>query len=60
MSRTVSLPLAIAVKLILNGEIKLTGVQIPVVPEIYEPILAELETFGIAFEEEVIPLENKN
>ncbi|RCK79286.1 MAG: Saccharopine dehydrogenase [NADP, L-glutamate-forming] [Candidatus Ozemobacter sibiricus] len=44
MSRTVSLPAAIAVRRILAGELRLTGVQIPVRPEIYLPVLAELET----------------
>jgi saccharopine dehydrogenase-like NADP-dependent oxidoreductase len=47
MSRTVALPAAIAVRLILEGKIELTGVQIPVLPEIYEPVLAELGGFGI-------------
>jgi saccharopine dehydrogenase (NADP+, L-glutamate forming) len=47
MARTVSLPAAIAARLILEGKIKLTGVHIPVVPEIYEPVLDELETLGI-------------
>lgn len=51
MARTVGLPAAIAVKLILNGQINLTGVQIPVVPEIYEPVLNELEALGIRFVE---------
>lgn len=47
MARTVSLPAAIATKLILNGEIALTGVQIPVRPEVYEPVLRELDTMDI-------------
>ena len=51
MARTVSLPLAIAVKLILEGKIYLTGVQIPVHPSIYDPILEELKGVGIDFEE---------
>ena len=51
MARTVGLPAAIGVKLILTGKIALTGVQIPVVPEIYEPVLAELEAQGIRFVE---------
>ena len=42
ISRTVALPAAIAVKMILNNKIKLTGVHIPVTPEIYNPILDEL------------------
>jgi len=51
MARTVGLPAAIGVKLILTGKIALTGVQIPVVPEIYEPVLNELEAQGIRFVE---------
>ena len=51
MSRTVGLPAAIATRLILQGEIRLSGVQIPVIPEIYEPVLSELERLGIGFEE---------
>jgi saccharopine dehydrogenase (NADP+, L-glutamate forming) len=47
MSRTVSLPAAIGVRLILQGEIGSRGVQVPVIPQIYEPVLAELETLGI-------------
>jgi saccharopine dehydrogenase (NADP+, L-glutamate forming) len=47
MARTVSLPAAIAARLILDGKIDLAGVHIPVVPEIYEPVLDELEALGI-------------
>lgn len=54
MSRTVALPAAIASNLILKDEIDLKGVQIPIVPELYEPILQELETFDIRFKEETI------
>ncbi len=54
MARTVSLPLAIAVKLILDGKINLRGVQIPVDPIIYEPVLAELKSLGIEFSEEIV------
>jgi saccharopine dehydrogenase-like NADP-dependent oxidoreductase len=52
MAKTVGLPLAVGAKLILENKIKLTGVQIPNHPEIYEPILAELKTHGIYFVEE--------
>jgi saccharopine dehydrogenase (NADP+, L-glutamate forming) len=55
MARTVSLPAAIGVRMILHGELKLTGVQIPVVPEIYEPVLAELTRLGIECKERTIP-----
>jgi len=53
MSRTVSLPAAIAVRRILDGTIRETGVQVPVLPGIYEPVLDELATLGIAFQETV-------
>lgn len=49
VARTVALPAAIAVKLILNNTIQLTGVHIPILPEIYNPILDELETMDISF-----------
>ena len=52
MAKTVGLPLAMAVRRLIKGEIKLRGVQIPVLPEIYKPILQELEEYGIVFEEE--------
>lgn len=51
MSETVGLPVAIAVKLILEGTIKEMGVQMPILPGIYEPILEELSSYGIAFNE---------
>ncbi len=53
MAKTVGLPLAIAARLILKNEISLRGVHIPVHPEIYRPVLAELRTLGINFEEEI-------
>jgi saccharopine dehydrogenase-like NADP-dependent oxidoreductase len=51
MAKTVGLPLAIATKLILQEKISLTGLHIPTVAEIYEPVLHELEEFGIKFNE---------
>jgi saccharopine dehydrogenase-like NADP-dependent oxidoreductase len=51
MAKTVGLPMGIAARLILNGKIKLTGVKIPVMKEIYEPVLGELKSFGITFGE---------
>jgi saccharopine dehydrogenase-like NADP-dependent oxidoreductase len=55
MARTVSLPAAIAARLILEGRINLAGVQIPVLPEVYDPVLDELETLGIKCEEATRP-----
>jgi saccharopine dehydrogenase-like NADP-dependent oxidoreductase len=51
MAKTVGLPLAIATKLILQNKIKLTGLHIPVIAEIYEPVLEELDINGIRFQE---------
>ena len=53
MARTVSLPAAIAVDLILREEIKATGVQIPVTPNLYQPILAGLKALGIECVEKI-------
>ncbi|HEY5393618.1 MAG TPA: saccharopine dehydrogenase C-terminal domain-containing protein, partial [Hanamia sp.] len=52
MAKTVGLPLGIAAKLILENKINLTGLHIPVIPEIYQPVLKELEINGIKFKEE--------
>ena len=52
MAKTVGLPLGIAAKLILNGTINLTGLHIPTHKDIYEPVLKELEEYGIRFHEE--------
>jgi len=54
MSRTVGLPIAIAVKRILQGSMNLTGVHLPTRAAIYEPILSELEEMGIVFVEKEV------
>ena len=51
MAKTVGLPLGIACKLILTQQLKITGLHIPTIKEIYEPVLKELEAEGIKFEE---------
>lgn len=51
MARTVSLPVAIATRLILAGEIAERGVIAPIQPGAYNPILDELETLGIRCDE---------
>lgn len=51
MARTVGLPVAMATLRILNKQISLTGVQIPIHEEVYTPILKELEEYGIIFKE---------
>jgi len=55
MAKTVGLPVAIAALKILNGEIKTPGVQRPITKEVYEPILKELESYGISFTEKEVP-----
>ena len=52
MSRTVSLPAAIAARLILEGKITSRGVLRPVIPEIYNPVLDELANVNIVCAEE--------
>eukprot|EP01087_Luapelamoeba_hula_P001822 TRINITY_DN11620_c0_g1_i1.p1 TRINITY_DN11620_c0_g1~~TRINITY_DN11620_c0_g1_i1.p1 ORF type:complete len:461 (-),score=85.02 TRINITY_DN11620_c0_g1_i1:128-1510(-) len=54
MSRTVSLPVAIAVRLVLEGHYTKPGLSIPSIKELYEPILNELATMNIIFKEEEV------
>jgi saccharopine dehydrogenase-like NADP-dependent oxidoreductase len=53
MAQTVGLPLGMAVRRVLRGEVAGRGVVIPTTPDLYEPILAELAAgYGIAFQEQ--------
>ena len=54
MAQTVSLPVAIAVDLILKGQFTTPGIQIPIIPELYNPILEGLAKEGVEWEETVI------
>ena len=58
MAKTVGLPVGIAAKLLLNGEITQKGVVIPTKADVYKPILQELEQYGIHFIEEVTSSNN--
>ena len=49
MAKTVGLPVAIAARMILNRVISTPGVHTPIAKEVYEPVLRELEDFGIRF-----------
>jgi saccharopine dehydrogenase (NADP+, L-glutamate forming) len=51
MAKTVGLPLGIAATLLLEGKIKETGLHIPIIPGIYEPVLKLLVEHGIVFKE---------
>ena len=57
MSRTVSLPVAVGARMILEGSFEKPGVWVPVIPELYNPILDELETLGIKCEEKTKAIE---
>jgi saccharopine dehydrogenase (NADP+, L-glutamate forming) len=59
MSRLVGLPLGIFLKLVMKGKIATHGVNIPVMKEVYDPVLQELEEMGIRFEEEDVHLEEE-
>jgi saccharopine dehydrogenase (NAD+, L-glutamate forming) len=58
MANTVGLPVAIAAKMILNEELLSKGVTLPISKDIYEPILSELSTRGIVFNEEELEIED--
>jgi len=52
IARTVALPAAIAVKMILDKKIDVIGVHRPVIPQIYTPVLDELKSLGVEMKEE--------
>ncbi|HAN19590.1 MAG: saccharopine dehydrogenase [Bacteroidetes bacterium GWC2_33_15] len=52
MSITVGIPVAIATKLLLTGVITKRGVVIPIMKDVYLPVLNELKEYGIDFIEE--------
>ena len=49
MARLVGLPLGIFVRLMSEGKIQATGVHIPTMREVYEPVLKEMEQYGMQF-----------
>lgn len=60
MAKLVGLPMGIFVRLVLEGSITQTGVNIPVMPQVYTPVLEELEEYGVRFTEEDYPLPRKS
>lgn len=60
MAKTVGLPVAMATLQILNGNIKTPGVQLPIKKEVYQPILKELEEYGVVFHEKEVPYKGYN
>jgi len=55
MAKTVGLPVAIAAMAILNKKITTPGVLRPINKEVYDPILKELEDYGVVFKEKKVP-----
>ena len=53
MAKTVGLPLSIAAQLILSDQISIRGLRVPIMKEIYEPLLEKLKEKDIVFEETV-------
>lgn len=52
MAKTVGLPMAILTKLVLTGKVTPpAGVHIPNMPQVYKPVLSELEEHGVVFNE---------
>lgn len=60
IARTVALPAAVGVRMILEGKIIVKGVHIPVLPNIYNPILDALEDMDIKMVEEYGLPESEN
>ena len=60
MARTVGMPAAIAVRLLMEDRIALRGSHLPTHPEIYRPVLDELAREGLAFAEKVTPLDKEH
>ena len=56
MSMTVGLPLAMTARRILEGHYSEPGARLPIDPIIYQPVLEELESYGIRFVEEEMTL----
>jgi saccharopine dehydrogenase (NAD+, L-glutamate forming) len=59
MSVTVGLPLAMIARRILEGKFREPGVQLPIESSLYDPVLKELEDYGIRFEEEEVTVPQK-
>lgn len=51
LAKVVGLPMAILLKKIMQGEITEMGMEVPMKKEVYDPILEELETYGIIFKD---------
>ncbi len=59
MAQLVGLPVGIFAKLVMLGKVSITGVNIPVMKEVYDPVLEELEKFGVQFIEKELKVMSK-
>lgn len=59
IAKTVGLPSAIAAKLILTGELPISGCHIPTHPAIFSKVLPELKEAGLTFVEKVTTIEDE-
>jgi len=53
MAQTVGLPLGICAKLLLHNQIGQKGLVLPIIKDLYKPILKELSNFGVHFQKEL-------
>ncbi len=56
IAKTVGMPVAIAVELLLTDRLPITGCQIPTHPAVYEPVLEQLKARGLTATETVTPM----
>lgn len=56
MAKLVGLPLGITAKMVMAGKLTTPGVNIPVLKEVYELVLHELEKMGIKFKDTVVEI----
>ncbi len=56
MSKTVGLPIALLIELIITTNFKKVGIHLPFNKEIYQPLLKKLNKFGISFKEKIISI----
>jgi saccharopine dehydrogenase (NADP+, L-glutamate forming) len=56
MAKTVGLPLGIMAKLVLHGKVTQKGLALPLLKNTFEPVLKELQQFGVHFRETTQPL----
>jgi hypothetical protein len=53
MAKTVGLPLGVLAMMLVRNECRLTGIHLPVMKEVYKPVLKELTQYGIVFTEKL-------